>query len=138
MAVVRLRLFTESVASASAYVKPERLPPTEGATLYHSLRVHLQLVIWQGYSEITPTSWGWKVTDDAKYIPRMNDNAPAPQSLLKIVHCSCKSMYDSQRCSCKKLYLFCALACKNCHGMNCVNRVNDTDSDDMESDESDD
>ena len=95
-------------------------------------------MIRQGYSKISPTSWGWKVTDDAKYIARMTDNASAPKSLLKIVHCSCTSMCDSQRCSCKKLSLFCALSCKNCQGMNCVNRVNDIDSDDVESDESDD
>jgi len=53
--------FTKKVASAKAFVTPERLPPTSSATTFHSLRVYYQIMVWMGMAnDMNPTDWGWK------------------------------------------------------------------------------
>ena len=45
--------FTKKVASAKAFVIPERLPPTSSATKFHSLRVYYQIMVWMGMESDT-------------------------------------------------------------------------------------
>ena len=42
------------------------------------------------------------------------DSPVAPDSLLKLVRCQCKSNCDTQRCSCKRNELECSNACSEC------------------------
>ena len=44
-------------------IQPQKLPPTESATKYHSLRVHLQGLQWMGAENIEETEWRWKIKD---------------------------------------------------------------------------
>ena len=51
----------QMVAKGSA-IEPQRLPPTESAAYFHSLRVHLQVVRWRTVNndELDHNDWGWK------------------------------------------------------------------------------
>ena len=43
-------------------LKPEQLPPTEGAVVQHAFQVYLQITYWKALSntETDPRLWGWK------------------------------------------------------------------------------
>ena len=49
------------------------------------------------------------------------DIMPIPESLLKIVFCSCKGNCTKQSCGCRKHGLKCTEIFKNCHGQSCEN-----------------
>ena len=86
----RYAKFMEMVASAKN-IDPQKLPPTARAAYYHSLRVHLQVILWKELTtdSLDPLIWGWKL-DNSKLQPIMTDLEPAPESLLKFVRCKCK------------------------------------------------
>ena len=46
--------------------------------------------------------------------PIMIDKDPAPENLLKIVRCTCRTNCRSLRCSCRKHGVVCTKACTNC------------------------
>ena len=48
-------------------IQPENLPPTERATHYHPIRVHLQLAQWKNLSwtRLHSKEWGWKEKNGA-------------------------------------------------------------------------
>ena len=61
---LRYAKYMEIVASAKN-IDPQKLPPTARASHYHSLHVHLQVILWK---EITTNTldpllciWGWKL-----------------------------------------------------------------------------
>ena len=85
-------ILIKKVATAQAFVTPERLPPTSPATRFHSQRVYFQMMVWMGMAnEINPTEWGWKKEND-QLIPIMTQNNAAPDEFLKIIHCNCSGM----------------------------------------------
>ena len=78
-------------------IDPQKFPPTERAAHYHSLRVHLQAIMWKKLTndDLDPKQWGWKL--DSKVLsPIMTDINAAPENLLKFVRCKCnkKSMWN--------------------------------------------
>jgi len=105
---------------------PERLPPTERAAHFHILRVYLQVMQWKLLMRdgLNPVEWGWKLVD-GKYSPVETDLDPAPDNLLNILRCKCKSdtphACSSRICSCVKHGLRCVPACKHCYGELCQN-----------------
>ena len=73
-------------------ILPEKLPPTERAAHYHSLRVHLQIIVWLTFGNTNledSLEWGWKL-EDSILCPVMTDLAVAPEDLLKYIRCKCK------------------------------------------------
>ena len=40
----------DAVASNGTYLDPQKLQPTERAAYFHSLRVHLQIIVWKRLS----------------------------------------------------------------------------------------
>ena len=44
---LRYYKYMDAVASNSTYLDPQKLPPTERAAYFHSLRVHLQIIVWK-------------------------------------------------------------------------------------------
>ncbi len=78
------------MASCRKTLEPERLPPTERATL-HSLRVHHQIIVWKELSSevLDPLQWGWKL-DGKILMPIMTDSVPASDNILKFIRCRCK------------------------------------------------
>ena len=119
--------FMEMVSSGNiTALDPQKLPPTERAAYYHSLRVHLQVIIWKKLTgnDLDPKQWGWKL-DGTVLIPIMTDFNAAPESLLKFVRCKCKlsskNPCGTNMCSCRKNGLKCVTACEDCRGEGCKN-----------------
>ena len=54
-------------------------------------------------------------------MPIKTKNRPAPEKLLSIIRCNCKTNYETQRCSCRKHGLECNISRCECHGQNCLN-----------------
>ena len=111
----------------SPSVNPATLPPTERATHYHSLRVHLELVKTYTLSHqcnLNPLDWGWQ-RSGSRLVPIMTDLPPAPKSLLDVIRCSCNTATNNtcgtMRCSCRKNGLKCMDACGDCRGVYCDN-----------------
>ena len=57
----------------------------------------------------------------SKYVPIMTDIKPAPEEVLKITLCNCKSNCKTTRCTCRKYGIFCSSICNTCIGSNCDN-----------------
>ena len=69
-------------------------------------------------------------------IPVQTDLPPAPQELLQVIRCSCKTDCSSLRCTCKKHDIECSVACSNCKGSGCANSFQtECDDDDDDDDE---
>ena len=49
---LRYNVLVNKILAAKKFVSPERLPPTESATNYHTMRTYLQTMIWMGNLEI--------------------------------------------------------------------------------------
>lgn len=119
----RVIRFKEKIARSAVYVEPQTLPPTSAAAKYHSLRVFLQVQDWLGTiqeGEMLPTDWGYH-EQNGKLYPIMTDLPPAPEKLLAVVTCACKSGCSTMRCSCRKHGLKCTHACSGCRGQMCSN-----------------
>ena len=77
-------MLIKKIINDKSFVKPERLPPTEEATKYHSYRVYQQVQVWRG-KEINPIDWGWIVSNNM-FLPKMTDLPPAPPSFVNEDH----------------------------------------------------
>ena len=106
---------------------PAKMPPTERSVHYHGLRVHLQVVLWKVLDddlEQNPEEWGWYFKGD-QLLPIMTDMDVAPENLLKVVRCNCKTSSKNQcrtnLCSCRKHGLKCVSTCGECFGESCGN-----------------
>lgn len=124
LASLRYSYLCKKVAAAKTFVTPERLPPTASATKYHSWRTYYQVMTWMGSSEnMEPSEWGWIHQEDS-LVPIMMDINPAPDFLLKMIHCNCSGVCNTLRCSCKKYGLECTGICGPCQDGNCQNVFN--------------
>lgn len=56
--------------------------------------------------------------------PLYTDAAAAPEDLLHVVKCNCKTDCATSRCSCRRHGLFCTGGCGECRGDGCMNSVN--------------
>ena len=102
------------------------MPPTERAAHYHSLRIHLQVIIWKKLTsdDLDPKQWGLKL--DGKILsPIMMDINVAPENLLKFVRCkyklSSKNPCSTNMCLCRRNGLKCVTACEDYRGESCNN-----------------
>ena len=89
---------SEKVLNSASFVKPERiperLPPTENSLRYHSYQCYYQILKWKGAEKNTKADdLGWYVFE-GRYYPKTTDKTPSPESLLKIIHCYCKSEFN--------------------------------------------
>lgn len=135
LAKLRHRVLRKKVASATSFVTPERLPPTASATKFHSLRCYYQIRAWCGEEkDLHATDWGWKLENNL-FKPVMCDKSPAPDCLLKVVHCNCQTACTTRRCTCRGYGLPCTAACGPCQVDFCENPFNQTLGPDIESDD---
>jgi hypothetical protein len=105
------------MVTTSKKIEPHKLPPTARAAYFHSLRVHLQVVIWKTPSVHLPAIQ-WGKTENTLLYPIMTNM----EGLLKFIRCKCKlSTCNSNVCSCHKHGLKCVSACGDCHGKDCRN-----------------
>lgn len=75
------------MAANSTKLIPSKLPPTERAAWFHSLRVYLQVTQWKTLMEtqMNALEWGWKL-EDGKMVPVMTDQVSKKQkSMLSIL-----------------------------------------------------
>ncbi|KAJ8896465.1 hypothetical protein PR048_001809 [Dryococelus australis] len=86
-----------------------------------------QLFIQSLASEMNPGNWGWKLDDDDddELLPIMCDMNSAPDILLKIIHCNCKTGCSSNLYSCKKYGLPCSFVYGSFQVVHCDNQVSD-------------
>ena len=120
---LRHRMLLEKVVAAKSFVTPERLPPTESATKYHSFRTYYQIRAWQSTEEnLNPKEWGWYEKDNS-FWPTICDLPPAPDLLLNMIRCSCTTHCATMRCACKKNVMPCSAACGECQVSGCDNCV---------------
>ena len=85
LTTLRYDLLKKKVVTATCFVTPEKL----SATKFHSRRCYYQIMTWLGKETgLDPKDWGWKFENN-QFQPVMSDKSPAPDSLLKVVHCSC-------------------------------------------------
>ena len=89
---------------ASLQYKYNTLPPTSAAVKNHSARVYYQVQEWMGHRALDPQQLGWTLEEGR--LDSTTTNLPAaPESLLKIVCCNCKTDCNSRRCTCRKMGL---------------------------------
>ena len=71
--------------------QPQKLSPTARAAHYHSLHVHLRVILWKELTtdSLDPLLWGWKL-DSSELQPIITDLEPARESLLKFIQCKYK------------------------------------------------
>ena len=123
---LRHSAYMNMCAVSSSRPVPERLPPTEHAARFHSLRTHIQTIQWLQLSTavLDPAVWGWQF-NNGNYEPIAMQQEPGPPELLKVIRCSCKSSNPNQcggnACTCRKNGLLCVSACGKCHGRDCKN-----------------
>ena len=96
---------------------------------------------------IHAVEWGWQL-EGTSLKPILTDQKPAPEDLLKVIRCSCKSASKNQcgigsKCTCRVNGLLCVSACGDCRGDSCMNAekvtiVNDSDASNSDSESSDD
>lgn len=118
---LRYRKFVSKVMTSTKYVPVNTLPPTCSSAHYHSLRVYLQVHEWiTKDNNLNPLEWGWK-SDNGLLMPVQTNMPPAPDDLLKIIRCCCKTNCDSKRCTCRRHGLECSSGCGECRGISCTN-----------------
>ena len=116
---LRFRKFVQKVNTSNNVVQVETLPPTKAAARFHSFRTYLQVQTWVG-SELNPLEWGWRKENDLLTPVKCNMLA-APERLLNVIRCNCKTGCDTKRCSCRKHGLKCTGCCGECKGTSCSN-----------------
>ena len=118
---LRYRRFREKIATRTSAVQVHTLPPPAAAAGYHSARVYFQVQEWMDKgSNFNPEEWGWlRVRGKLEHMK--TDLPPAPDTLMKVMRCNCKTNCDTRKCTCRKLGLECSIVCGECKGINCTN-----------------
>lgn len=132
---LRYQTYKEKIVTDTSIVLAKRLPPTESATSYHSLRTFYQIQTWMDRNEkLNPMMYGWQETNN-RLTAVMTNLPPAPPQLLSAIRCGCKSVCDTRRCNCREAGLSCTTACKSCDHSTCKNyNILEEDDDDYDDD----
>ncbi|CAG2217816.1 unnamed protein product [Mytilus edulis] len=136
--ILRYKKFANRVLTCKEVIQIHTLPPTTETAAYHSLRAYFQVQTWIGGEEIDPCDFGWLIVN-GKLMPIKTKRQPAPQRLLSIIRCNCKTNCDTRRCTCRKHGLECNISCGECRGQSCMNSRHgdiDVEADELFSDSS--
>ena len=121
-------------------VKPERLPPTKGATIQHMRRVFQQCCEWVLLDtdlRSIPLGWEWN-NDRGLFLPIYSEFPAAPSELEVFISCNCEGTCSKNNCSCYKNNVKCLPSvCGKCElGGNCLNlRLDDIEESEEEDEE---
>ena len=98
--------------------KPSSLPPTMAAFKLHCQRAHFQTALWKAAGmpsppNLSPSQYGWEVSG-LEHQPVVNPpvRLAAPDEVLNLISCSCKTGCKTALCSCVKFNLTCSEFCK--------------------------
>ena len=120
--------------------KNEMLPPTSDCLLQHLKRSNYQAFVWRHALEAMqdlepPEGHGW-VKDGELLVPLLITKVPAPESLLELTTCKCKTSACLRNCSCNNTGLACTEGCycmaddevcKNPHGLTWISDSGESD-----------
>ena len=67
------------------------------------------------------TICSWLICICTVLYPKTMDRKCAPDKLLEVIHCNCKTGCTTMRCSCKKNGLVCTYVCGPCQIDGCCN-----------------
>ena len=82
IATLPYNIFSKKVVSASSFVSPERLLPTESATKLHCRRAYYQVMVWAGKEEgMDPRNWGVEPARQSARPTYVNDECCSRQSV---------------------------------------------------------
>ena len=104
----------------STTFKLESLPPTSAALMHHSSRAYH--AVQQALGNTLPAEeWGWTRKKGFLW-PVMTDKEIAPESLLKLISCGCKTNCRKvSLCTCRRYDIECSSLCSGCNGLTCEN-----------------
>ena len=110
----------QKMSKTSSTFQLRNLPPTSAAAKYQSYRAYFTVQEWVGnVAHLNPTDWGWELKDGT-LTSILTDRPIAPQQLLYIISCGCKTVCG-KRCKCRKAGLNCTPMCSTCAGQTCTN-----------------
>ena len=139
LTILRHTKFMQMVTACKT-IDSANLPPSERASYYHALRVHLQVSQWKYLKldvGLNVEEWGWQYKSSVLY-PIKTDLEPAPANLLKYIKCNCKlssnNTCGTMLCSCRRNGLKCVAACGDCRGEECENKYTPVEVDDDDDD----
>ena len=114
--------YVQKVAISTKSFQPSSLPPSSSAAKYHCFHVYFQVQAWENLNNasLDPRQWGWEV-DNRMLLHMLTDLPAAPEELLTVIRCNCKTDCSTTRCTCRKHGLVCTVACGHCRGETCVN-----------------
>ena len=107
LATIRYNMFLSK--AAAGVIKPEILPPTEGAAAQHSLCAYLQTRDWMLLQSMSldPSGYGWmEEIQGYEPVPTLEPMAPE-----EFTSCNCRGDCSNRRCSCRKNDVKCISAC---------------------------
>ena len=119
----------------SKNMESEMLPPTRATLLPHIQRANFVCMVNKAYVITHPQlpsleDSGW-VLEDGAIFPLRCLALPAPQAVLELIKCGCKSSACARNCSCAKNNLPCTPLCKR-HDHECQNvRHDDIEDEDV-------
>ena len=64
------------------------------------------------HPQFDPMQNGYHKESDGQLKPTMSDALPAPQAVIEMVSCHCKTDFSSARCSCRTRNLSCTDLCQ--------------------------
>ena len=105
----------------------QQLPPTRRTLVPHTTRTFYITLMWK-LSKVpcpkipSPTNYCWR-SEESQLKPVFCVNAPAPEALLELRKCNCKTGCGRKSCSSRKNHLVCTELC-GC-GDICENMVMD-------------
>ena len=93
----------------------QQLPPTRGMLVPHTSRAFYMALVWKlskaPCSKIpSPTDYCWESVE-GHLKPVFCVHTPAPEALLELRICNCKTGCNRQSCGCKKNHLVCTELC---------------------------
>lgn len=114
----------------------EKLPPTNTALREMVQRANYICMMWKKCNDpfpnlLSPHGQGW-ILQHNKYVAIGTTQPAAPQFLIDLVKCSCKTGCISNHCSCRANNLTCTEMCENCD-VNCENTIDDINTVETES-----
>ena len=94
----------------------DQMPPTRDALRQHILRCNYQAAIWQRALQSepdipNPIGHGWSLNDEQLLTIQWTTKQPAPDELLLLIACNCRTGCSSGRCSCLRSGFHCTAAC---------------------------
>ena len=99
------------------------LAPTSNAGTQHSFQTYNAVQEWLEQNK-EPTEWGWQ-WKNGQLVPVCMTQPLAPERILRMVSCNCKTGCNTQQCNCRKFGFKCTQMCGHCSESPCTNHTED-------------